>query len=411
MNVLVYPPVHGFGLATLYNSVAPLMPAQEVNWEIASSAAHEPAKKFELAQLYSLPQLYSSFQNLLAAQQAGLRTVAMAVYWNPTRFYTQGLPLGDLPNASDDSKRAEIRAATLDAEMSLARAIYRACDVVIAQSPSEADALGNDFGIARERIVVSYVGAEPRYADASSELFFNQFGLRDFVLCVGRVDPNKNQLSLIRALKDETLTLVLAGGSIAPPYLEQCKAIAGSNVYFLPSLTAEELKSAYAAARVHVLASWLEVVGFVTLEAAVAGCNVVLSKYHGGRDYVGAQGWYCEPADLDSIRRAVLEAYHAPRQTGLKEYLLKTFTWEKHAQGIREAYDRALQLPPRCDDTDARANLAQATRALVSLVPLLEQSRAALWREKADAENLLHAYENGRIMRLLAGLKAARKEP
>ena len=405
MNVLVYPPVHGYGLATLFNSVAPFMPAQGVNWELAPSD-----NKFELAQLYSFPEMYSSFQNLLAAQHAGLRTAAMAVYWNPTRFYTQGLPLGDLPDAAEDSKSAEIRAAMFDIEKQLARAIYRACDVVIAQSPSEADGLAEDFGIARERIVVSYVGAEPRYADASPELFQKKYGLRDFVLCVGRVDPNKNQLSLIRALKDEKLTLVLAGGSIAPPYLEQCRASAGANVHFLPSLTDEELKSAYAAARVHALASWLEVVGFVTLEAAVAGCNVVLSRYHGGRDYVGEQGWYCDPADLDSIRRAVLDAYHAPRQTALRDYLLKTFTWEKHAQGIRAAYDRALQLPPRCDDADVRANLEQATRALVTLVPLLEQSRAALWREKAEAEKTLNAYANGRVMRWLDRLHTVRNE-
>ncbi|OQY94096.1 MAG: hypothetical protein B6D41_07280, partial [Chloroflexi bacterium UTCFX4] len=166
-------------------------------------------------------------------------------------------------------------------------------------------------------------------------------------------------------------------------------------------LSDKELGSAYAAAHTHALVSWLEVVGLVTLEAAVAGCNVVLTREHGARDYVGDAGWYCDPGDVTSIRRAVLDAHHAPPQNMLREHLLKTYSWERHAREICDAYERASALPPRVESAEGRANLEQTVHALVRLVPLLETSRAELWREKNELARERDAYANGRAMRLL----------
>lgn len=400
MNILVFPPVHGFGLGTLFHSTQRALPSQSI-WQI-TNRAEIPQNKFDFAHFYTLPDVFTTFQNLLAAQGAGLRVIATAIYWNPTRYITQGLAHAELPDAGAAAERsAQIRAAQLAVERVLLRVIYHACDMLIALSPSEADALVTDFGIARERIVIAWCGVEPRYANASPKIFQEKFGLENFVLGVGRVDANKNQLNLIRALRDENIPLVLAGGSLAPSYLDECKKIAGANIHFLPSLSDEELGSAYAAARTHALVSWLEVVGLVTLEAAVAGCNVVLTREHGARDYVGDAGWYCDPGDVPSIRRAVLDAHHAPPQNMLREHLLKTYSWERHAREICDAYERALALSPRVESADMRANLEQAVLALVQLAPLLETSRAELWREKNELARERDAYANGRMMRLL----------
>ncbi len=399
MNILVFPPVHGFGLGTLFHSTQRALPPH-ITWQIASGGEISQ-NEFDFAHFYTLPDVYTSFQNLIVAQRAGLRVIATAVYWNPMRYMTEGLAHAEIPDAGAASAHAaKIRAAQLDVERALLRVIYHACDVLIALSSSEADALVNDFGIARERITIAWCGVETRYANASPKLFQEKFGLENFVLCVGRVDANKNQLNLIRALRDENISLVLVGGSLAPPYLDECIKIAGTQVYFLPSLSDDELASAYAAAYTHALVSWLEVVGLVTLEAAVAGCNVVLTREHGARDYIGDAGWYCDAGDTDSIRRAVLDAYHAPRQTTLREHLLKTYSWEQHAQTLADAYQHAQSLAPR-SDTETRADLEDATRALVTLVPLLEASRAELWREKSDLARERDAYANGRMIRAL----------
>lgn len=415
MNIFLYPPVFGFGMATLFDSAAPLLSAQGVTWETAPSIGATPSPHHTLACLYSFPDPYASFRNWLVARQAGLRTVAMALYWDPTRYILQGLRLAELPDSGEqEPSAADLHSEMLDAELTLLRAVYRATDIVIALSTSEAEALVNDFGIARERIVIAWCGNGATRPAVSPELFRNKFiaprfGARDFVLCVGRVDANKNQLNLIRALRDENIPLVLAGGSLAPTYLEACQESVGENVLFLPALSDEELASAYAAARVHSLASWLEVVGFVTLEAAVAGCNVVLTREHGARDYVGDAGWYCDSADVASIRRAVVDAYRAPRRTALREHLLSTYSWDKHAQALAVAFRLAETLPPLQDDADARANLEQAARALTTLVPALQESRAGLWREKTEIARQRDAYARGRVMRALTRTQQAFK--
>ncbi len=409
MNILVYPPVHGFGMSTLFYSTQRALP-EHVNWHVAHMNTIPEntisLNAFDFAHFYTLPDVYTSFQNLVAAQRVGLRVIATALYGNPTRYLTEGLALAELPNAGRGAELdAEIRAALLDVERALMRVIYHACDLLIALSSSEADALVTDFGIARERIVIAACGVETRFANATPKLFREKFGLDNFVLCVGRVDANKNQLNLIRALRDENLPLVLAGGSLAPPYLDECKKIAGANIHFLPSLSDEELGSAYAAAHTHALVSWLEVVGLVTLEAAVAGSNVVLTREHGARDYIGDAGWYCDPGDPKSIRLAVLNAYHAPRQTKLRTHLLETYSWEQHAQTIADAYQYARTLPRRVEAETASVQFQETIRSFVTLVPLLEQARADLWREKSELARTVDSYANGRVMRALNALR------
>ncbi len=415
MNVFVYPPAYGFGLGTLFEPVAAAMPARVGAWQLAAEVGAAPPGGFDLACLYSLPNTAASFRNLTAARRGGLRVVAMAVYADPTRYYTEGLAYAELPDAgsaadaSDRRSEQALRRAALAVELALLRAIYRACDVVIAQSDGEAQALADDFQIARERIAVACVGSGKAYPSPDPEAFRRKYiaprwSGREFALCVGRVDANKNQLALVRALKGVDIPLVLAGGSLAPGYLDACQRDADANVLFLPALSDAELGAAYAAARTHVLPSWLEVIGFVTLEAAVAGCNVVLTPAHGAREYVGERGWYCDPADLSSIRSAVLAAHHAPRQPELREHLVKTYSWENHVRAVYEAFERALALPPLADDAAARADLEQAGDALVTLLPLLEQARAELWQQKVNADKLVEQYANGRVMRALAAV-------
>lgn len=415
-RVLVYPPAFGFGMSTLFEPVTAALPARVEAWEVAPAVGYAPTAPFDVACIYSLPNTASTFRNLYAARQANLRTVTVALYWNPTRYYTEGLAYAELPDAGDAAQaNDELRSAMLAVERTLLRAIYRASDVLIALSDAEADALAADFQIPRERIVVAWVGNGKAYPPGDAATFRRayiapRFGDREFVLCVGRVDANKNQLALVRALHGQGIPLALAGGSLAPRYLEECRQNADENVLFLPALSDADLSAAYAAARAHVLASWLEVVGFVTLEAGAAGCNVALSREHGARDYVGARGWYCDPADLASIREAVRAAYTAPRQTDLRDHLRATYSWDKHLDAVAEALTRAQALTPVSDDASARADLSAAVNALVTLTPLLQAQSDQLWQDKANAEQTARALTQGRVMRLLNQLPVGKRE-
>ena len=57
------------------------------------------------------------------------------------------------------------------------------------------------------------------------------------------------------------------------------------------------LASAYAAAAVHTLPSWMETCGLVSLEAALSGTPLVGSTFGHELEYLEGDAWYADPGD------------------------------------------------------------------------------------------------------------------
>lgn len=179
---------------------------------------------------------------------------------------------------------------------------------------------------------------------ASPELFVKQFGVKDFILCVGRVESRKNQLMLLKALEDLDLPVVIAGGgfSYQPDYEQAVLNFKRrGQTLVTPRLSPEMLASAYAAARVHALPSWYELPGLVSLEAAYLGCNVVAADRGTARDYLGDSAIYCDPDNEVSIRNAILAAYYMPQRQEVPANI-RELTWEKAIDGLVSAYESVL---------------------------------------------------------------------
>jgi len=101
--------------------------------------------------------------------------------------------------------------------------------------------------------------------------------------------------------------------------------------------------SAMKNARVHVLPSWWENTGLVSLEAALCGCNVVTTDRSPFREYFGGAAYSCSPASQDSMRHAVLHAYASARPEKLAETVRHRFTWERVAAELAEVYLKISQ--------------------------------------------------------------------
>lgn len=169
---------------------------------------------------------------------------------------------------------------------------------------------------------------------------------RDTILCVARIEGQKNQLNIIRALKNTNYKIIFIG-AYAPNqlnYYEQCKAESTSNMTFINFIPQAELLSYYSKAKVHILASWFETTGLSNLEAGMMGCQLVVGDRGDVRDYLGEHAFYCEPGDLNSIKNAVDAAWNAKKNDVLPAKILSTFTWEKAAEATLKAYQTALKV-------------------------------------------------------------------
>src|SRR5262249_26969183 len=156
-------------------------------------------------------------------------------------------------------------------------------DAILPNSEAEARQLVGLFGADRRRIHVVPNGVDPRLAHASPASFRARFGAEPFVLYAGRVEPRKNVLGLIRAVRPLGTPIVVLGE--APPghesYALACRRAGGDLVRWLARMDHDDpmLASAYAAARVFALPSWFETPGLAALEAALAGAAVVLTPF------------------------------------------------------------------------------------------------------------------------------------
>ncbi|MCX7745957.1 MAG: glycosyltransferase [Clostridia bacterium] len=284
--------------------------------------------KYEIVHIFNLVRSKESFKFSQNALRQNKPYVLSTIYWNMSNYIK-----------NDKTTRSTIE-WWLHSNSQRKEILYNA-SILLPNSNLEMYMLTKDFNISKDHMVV------PNCSDlffyyAKPESFVSRFGLSNFVLSVGRISFRKNQLALIRSLKDTGLQLVLIGPKSNKEYFDMCKETAG-HVLFLDEMKHHELASAYAAAKVHVLPSWFETPGLSSLEAGLAGCNIVTTSKGSTREYFKDLAWYCDPSCEESIRNAVLNAYHAPKGNALKQHILNNYTWETAASKTLEAYRKILQ--------------------------------------------------------------------
>lgn len=169
-------------------------------------------------------------------------------------------------------------------------------------------------------------------------------GNRDIVLCVSRIEGNKNHHHLIKALNDTGFQLYIVGKPSLnqKKYYKECIKMASANIHFTGYVSQEELLRLYRRAKVHVLPSWFETTGLSSLEAAVMGCNIVISDRGDVKEYFEDDAWYCDPADPVSIRSAIEAAFEAPNTNNLRTRIIEEYNWRRAALKTLAVYQKVL---------------------------------------------------------------------
>ena len=130
---------------------------------------------------------------------------------------------------------------------------------------------------------------------------------RTRIVCIGHFCPRKNQLALIRALKKHPVRITFVGGErpMHKRYMNRCIRAAAGQHEFLGKLSHSETLQIIKSSRYAISVSLAETPGIANLEAAAAGCGLILPDLAPIQEYFyGCPVHYIKP---DSIDPSVLE--------------------------------------------------------------------------------------------------------
>lgn len=342
-----------------------------------SLSSHPQCKRYDLVHIFHHAwKTEDHLRQAACAKFHGLPVVVSTIYMDlsETNFALRAIP--KIFHVPLEAEREALLASLAEGRLSIRgfaqgeripvrpgieeaqKALIELADHLIGLSLTEIRQIGLALNVHKPFTIVPNCADPEVFAGADPNGFVARYGLRDFVISVGHIEGRKNQLMLLYALRGTGLPIVLVGAPHRsdPAYFDLCRQYAPEGTVFISQLSQPELASAFAAARVHALPSWTEGASLAGIEAAMAGCNIVVGDRAGELEYYGEEAFYCNPASVSSIRAAVERAFRAvdpERRERIRKRVLAEFTFEKAAAKTLQAYERAWK-----EQDEARAEIA-----------------------------------------------------
>lgn len=213
---------------------------------------------------------------------------------------------------------------------------------ILPNTDAEASLLIDSFGIPREKFTTVPNGVADRFSEAAPDLFMEKYGEKEIILSVANLGyRRKNLLNAVKAVAETDLPYYIIGPYYENDYGRACmKAIEETpNIHYLGAMdnSSPLLASAYAAAKLFLLPSLFETPGIASMEAALAGAEVVTTPYGGTKEYFGDLAIYAEPHSVEDIRSSVIKAWNGEaKHPGI--HVKKEFLWEAIGRKMAEIY-------------------------------------------------------------------------
>ena len=224
--------------------------------------------------------------------------------------------------------------------------IVKEVDWLLPNSGMEMDALNNRLNLQQKNFSVVNNAIDTAAFD---KVLKSNTVTRDqnLITFVARIDPRKNQLAFLEAMKDTPYKIRFIGQAApnSKKYYETLREEAEKrgNVEFVSHISQEEVFKNMMEAKVNVLTSWIETPGLVSLEAGYAGCNIVVTDKGSVRDYFKEYAFYCMPDDIESIKVQTIKAMESAFDENFRILIRNEFDWSNTAKQTLEAYEDALE--------------------------------------------------------------------
>ncbi len=312
----------------------------------------------KIAHIFNIWHPDSCVEKMYSSKASGKKVVFSPIFLNLSNhaFFSQELP-GFFQNYSDLDKNLKYADERIRYEPNLPiREIFpgyhsqvAACtnlaDHVVCLSKYEVKCLKHIGALPKNYSVVENPVDSNRFDRADADLFKSKYNIDEYILCVGRIEPRKNQLMVAEAAKRLGKKVVFIGHEGNPNYARLVKKYAGDYGVFIPRIDPQDplLGSAFSGASVFTLPSWSEGAPLAALEAASTGVPLVLSDRSSEEEYFGKFADYVRPSDLNGLCEKLEKSIGRGRSSAQKEYIDINFNWTKHAKETASIY-RALNV-------------------------------------------------------------------
>ncbi|WP_235913924.1 glycosyltransferase family 4 protein [Teichococcus coralli] len=224
---------------------------------------------------------------------------------------------------------------------------YRAADRLLAPSAAFAATTARLHGLAAPPQVVHNGRARQQPARMPA-------GLPErFVFAAGRLWDDGKDLRLLDGIAGRLPLPVVTAGPLAGP---QGGAIALPGLHNLGTLDSGQMAACFEAASLFVSPARYEPFGLAVLEAAQAGCPLVLSDIASFREIWGEAAEYVSPGDGDGFVAAIARLLEDPalrrRRGEAAAARARRYTPAAMARGTQQIY-RAVLAPQACQEAQA----------------------------------------------------------
>ncbi len=233
-------------------------------------------------------------------------------------------------------------------DYSITKEICNGAEKVLPNTIAEGELLRKGLLVNNAMIRVIHNGVEERFANADPALFEKKYGLKDFILYVGHLGPDrKNGINIIKSLqKIDHPSVIIADvlhnkeGEWCRNEIQKCK-----NIKLIEWLNHDDplFASAYAACHTFILPTKYETPGRSALEASLAGANIVITPKGGTKEYFKDLAFYPDPGSVDSIQKSISDALDSSKTDKLKDHIMKNFIWSVIAEETLEMYKTILE--------------------------------------------------------------------
>ena len=237
----------------------------------------------------------------------------------------------------------------LDTTYRLNRKLIQNADVLLPNSEEESRYLDDIMGASNKIKRVIPNATDLRYKNGDPTEAIKAYGFKDYILCVGKIEPRKNQMQLVKALAGTDIPLIILGSYIpnVKSYYDEVVAEIEKNpnmkhIEYLP-MDSDMLSSLYAGAKVHALLGRNETPGIVNLEAGLAGANLVVGDCVPVREYLKDYALYADYNSVSDVKEKLIKAYNSPKNSSIPKFIEENYTWKVVAEKTYAAYQLIMK--------------------------------------------------------------------